>query len=47
MTQAQIDALVAAADYSLVIGGIAAVFAIMAAVFVVFKGGKLIIQALR
>ena len=47
MTEAHITAITAAADYTLIIGGIAGIFGIMAAVYVVVKGGKLIIGALK
>ena len=47
MTQTEIDAITAAADYTLIIGGIASIFAIMAGVYVVVRGGRFILSALR
>ena len=47
MTQVQVDAMTGAADFSLVIGGIAAVAGTMAAFYVAYRGGKFIISALR
>ena len=47
MTQVQVDALVTAADFSLIIGGIAGIAAAVALVLVVVKGVGFINGALK
>lgn len=47
MAQSVYDPITAAVDWSAVNGAVISVFALIAAVYVVFKGGKLILRALR